>query len=187
MQLAMVAADYTPGEADQLRRAMAAWKRKGGLGPHQRATDFAHDERRATAEFAERVFKQIEGFGEYGFPESHAASFALLVYVSCWLKRIIPTPFWPALLNSQPMGFYAPAQLVQDARRHGVEVRAVDVTISQVESTLEPPDKWSRNEGGAAGIESHQRAQRRFDQAHRRSPQRTRIRQCRRSGDACAS
>ena len=109
-------------------------------------------------EYAERIFKQIEGFGEYGFPESHAASFALLAYVSCWIKRHHPDAFLAGLLNSQPMGFYAPAQLVQDARRHGVEVRAVDVTISQVESTLEPPADASDIQGGAAGIESHQRA-----------------------------
>jgi error-prone DNA polymerase len=120
MQLAILAADFTPGEADQLRRAMAAWKRKGGLGPfHERlvgrmvAKGYALD-------YAERIFKQIEGFGEYGFPESHAASFALLVYVSAWLKCHHPDAFLAALLNSQPMGFYAPAQLVRDARAHGV-------------------------------------------------------------------
>ena len=139
MQLAIVAADYTPGEADQLRRSMAAWKRKGGLGPHKERLISRMTAKGYALEYAERIFKQIEGFGEYGFPESHAASFALLAYVSCWIKRHHPDAFLAGLLNSQPMGFYAPAQLVQDARRHGVEVRAVDVTISQVESTLEPP------------------------------------------------
>jgi error-prone DNA polymerase len=138
MQLAILAADFTPGEADQLRRAMAAWKRKGGLGPfHERlvgrmvAKGYAPD-------YAERIFKQIEGFGEYGFPESHAASFALLVYVSAWLKCHHPDAFLAALLNSQPMGFYAPAQLVRDARDHGVPVRPVCVLRSQWDSTLEP-------------------------------------------------
>ena len=138
MQLAIVAADYTPGEADQLRRSMAAWKHKGGLGPHKVRLISRMTAKGYTLEYAERIFKQIEGFGEYGFPESHAASFALLAYVSCWIKRHHPDAFLAGLLNSQPMGFYAPAQLVQDARRHGVEVRPVDVTVSQVESTLEP-------------------------------------------------
>jgi error-prone DNA polymerase len=137
MQIAMIAADFTPGEADALRRSMAAWKRRGGLGHyHQqlvgRMVDKGYD-----ADFAERIFKQIEGFGEYGFPESHAAGFALLAYVSSWLKCHHPDAFLAALLNSQPMGFYAPAQLVRDARAHGVEVRPVDVTISGCESSLE--------------------------------------------------
>ncbi len=137
MQLAIVAADYTPGEADQLRRSMAAWKRKGGLGPHKERLISRMTAKGYALEYAERIFKQIEGFGEYGFPESHAASFALLAYVSCWIKQHHPDAFLAGLLNSQPMGFYAPAQLVQDARRHRVEVRAVDVMASQVESTLE--------------------------------------------------
>jgi error-prone DNA polymerase len=123
MQLAILAADFTPGEADQLRRAMAAWKRKGGLGPFHERWSAAWWPRATSAEFAERIFKQIQGFGEYGFPESHAASFALLVYVSAWLKCHHPDAFLAALLNSQPMGFYAPAQLVRDAREHGVQVR----------------------------------------------------------------
>ena len=137
MQLAMLAADFTPGEADSLRRAMAAWKRKGGLGPFQDRLVGRMVEKGYKAEFAEALFKQIQGFGEYGFPESHAASFALLAYVSSWIKRHHPDAFLAALLNSQPMGFYAPAQLVRDARAHGVEVRAVDVSISDVEATLE--------------------------------------------------
>jgi error-prone DNA polymerase len=137
MQLAILAADFTPGEADQLRRAMAAWKRKGGLGPfHERLVGRMVAKGYET-EYAERIFKQIEGFGEYGFPESHAASFALLVYVSAWLKCHHPDAFLAALLNSQPMGFYAPAQLVRDAREHGVVVRPVDVLRSSWDSVLE--------------------------------------------------
>ncbi|MBL8327913.1 MAG: error-prone DNA polymerase [Rubrivivax sp.] len=138
MQLAILAADFTPGEADQLRRAMAAWKRKGGLEPfHERLVGrMLH--KGYTEEFAERIFKQIQGFGEYGFPESHAASFALLVYASAWLKRWHPDAFLAALLNSQPMGFYAPAQLVRDAREHGVTVLPVDVNLSAWETILEP-------------------------------------------------
>ena len=123
MQLAIVAAGFTPGEADQLRRAMAAWKRKGGLGPFEERLIRGMRERGYAEEFARRIFQQILGFGEYGFPESHAASFALLVYVSAWLKRHEPAAFAAALINSQPMGFYAPSQIVQDARRHGVDVR----------------------------------------------------------------
>jgi error-prone DNA polymerase len=137
MQLAILAADFTPGEADQLRRAMAAWKRKGGLGPFHERLVGRMVEKGYTRDYAERIFKQIEGFGEYGFPESHAASFALLVYVSAWLKCHHPDAFLAALLNSQPMGFYAPAQLVRDAREHGVAVRPVDVTRSDWDSTLE--------------------------------------------------
>jgi len=137
MQLAILAADFTPGEADQLRRAMAAWKRKGGLGPFHERLVGRMVAKGYTQEYAERIFKQIEGFGEYGFPESHAASFALLVYVSAWLKRHHPDAFLAALLNSQPMGFYAPAQLVRDAREHGVTVLPVDVTVSAWDSELE--------------------------------------------------
>ena len=137
MQLAVLAADFTPGEADSLRRAMAAWKRKGGLGPFHERLVGRMVEKGYDLEFAERIFKQIEGFGEYGFPESHAASFALLVYVSCWIKRHHPDAFLAALLNSQPMGFYAPAQLVRDAREHGVSVWPVDVRISEWDSGLE--------------------------------------------------
>ncbi len=139
MQLAILAADFTPGEADSLRRAMAAWKRKGGLGPFHERLVGRMVEKGYPVDFAERIFKQIEGFGEYGFPESHAASFALLVYVSAWLKRHHPDAFLAALLNSQPMGFYAPAQLVRDAREHGVTVLPVDVLRSAWDSALEPP------------------------------------------------
>lgn len=137
MQLAILAADFTPGEADQLRRAMAAWKRKGGLGPFHERLVGRMVAKGYPPDYAERIFKQIEGFGEYGFPESHAASFALLVYVSAWLKCHHPDVFLAALLNSQPMGFYAPAQLVRDAREHGVTVLPVDVTRSDWDSTLE--------------------------------------------------
>jgi error-prone DNA polymerase len=137
MQLAIVAAGFTPGEADALRRAMAAWKRKGGLGHFEERLIRGMRERGYAEEFARQIFRQILGFGEYGFPESHAASFALLVYVSAWLKRHEPAAFAAALINSQPMGFYAPSQLVQDARRHGVEVRPVDVFASDWDCTLE--------------------------------------------------
>jgi error-prone DNA polymerase len=137
MQIAIVAAGFTPGEADQLRRAMAAWKRKGGLEPFRDRLLAGMRERGYGDEFAEALYRQIQGFGEYGFPESHAASFALLAYDSAWLKRHEPAAFLLGLLNSQPMGFYSPSQLVQDARRHGVEVRPVDVVLSGWESRLE--------------------------------------------------
>ena len=138
MKIAIVAAGFTPSEADKLRRAMATFKRVGTIGTFQRKMIdgmLANGYERA---FAERCFQQIEGFGKYGFPESHAASFALLVYASAWLKCHYPDAFAAALLNAQPMGFYAPAQIVRDARDHGVEVRAPDVNHSQWDSTLEP-------------------------------------------------
>ncbi|TXH17107.1 MAG: error-prone DNA polymerase, partial [Gammaproteobacteria bacterium] len=137
MQLAVVAAGFTPGEADQLRRAMAAWRRKGGLEPFEEKLLTGMRERGYDAAFAQRLFAQIRGFGEYGFPESHAASFALLVYVSAWLKCHHPAAFLCALLNSQPMGFYAPSQLVQDARRHDVEVRPATALDSHWEAQIE--------------------------------------------------
>jgi error-prone DNA polymerase len=138
MQLAIIAADFTPGEADQLRRSMAAWKRKGGLGHFRERLVETMVKNKYPREFAERIFEQIQGFGEYGFPESHAASFALLAYFSAWLKCHEPAAFTCGLLNSLPMGFYGPAQLLGDARRHGVEARGVDVTISDWDCTLEP-------------------------------------------------
>lgn len=138
IKLAMVAAGFTPGEADQLRRAMAAWKRRGGLEPYEKKLMQGMQARGYRREFAERVYRQILGFGDYGFPESHAASFALLVYVSAWLKCYHPAAFCAALINSLPMGFYAPAQLVRDAREHGVEVRPADVNHSDWDCTLEP-------------------------------------------------
>ena len=137
MQIAMLAAGFTPGEADQLRRSMAAWKRKGGLGPFHARIIEGMTARGYELEFAEQIFRQIEGFGEYGFPESHAASFALLVYVSAWLKRHEPAAFLCAMLNSQPLGFYSSSQLVQDARRHGVVVLPVDIACSAVECCIE--------------------------------------------------
>ena len=150
MQLAMVAAGFTPGEADALRRSMAAWRRKGGLEQFEQRLKDGMRKRGYPPEFAERIYRQILGFGEYGFPESHSASFALLVYVSSWIKRHHPAAFCAALLNSQPMGFYAPAQLVQDARRHGVEVRPVDVKASDWDCTLEA-GSGSRTERPPAG------------------------------------
>jgi error-prone DNA polymerase len=137
MELAMVAAGFTPGEADRLRRSMAAWKRSGGLEPFEERLKSGMRRNGYRAEFADALYRQILGFGEYGFPESHSASFALLVYVSAWIKCHHPAAFCAALLNSQPMGFYAPAQLAQDARRHGVEVRAPDVQASEWDCTLE--------------------------------------------------
>ena len=138
MQLAMLAAGFGAGEADQLRRAMAAWKRKGGLEKFHDKLINGMLERGYQPEFAEALFSQIEGFAEYGFPESHAASFALLAYASAWMKCHHPAAFLAALLNSQPMGFYSASQLVQDARRHGVEIRPVDVMVSDWEASLEP-------------------------------------------------
>ena len=137
MQVAMLAAGFSAGEADGLRRAMAAWKRKGGLEKYYSKIVDGMTARGYEQAFAESIFEQIKGFSEYGFPESHSASFALLVYASCWIKCHEPAAFLAALLNSQPLGFYSPSQLVQDARRHGVEVRPVDVMHSDVESTLE--------------------------------------------------
>src|SRR5438477_3819591 len=138
MQMAIVAAGFSPAKADKLRRAMATFRRSGTI--HKLKDDFingmlGNDYER---EFAERCFKQIEGFGEYGFPESHAASFAILVYVSSWVKWYFPEAFAAALLNAQPMGFYAPAQLVRDAREHKVDVRPPDINASDWDCTLEP-------------------------------------------------
>jgi len=138
MKIAIVAAGFTPSEADKLRRAMATFKRVGTIGTFQRKMIDGMLANGYQRSFAERCFQQIEGFGEYGFPESHAASFALLVYASAWLKCHYPDAFATALLNAQPMGFYAPAQIVRDAREHGVEVRSPDVNHSQWDSTLEP-------------------------------------------------
>jgi error-prone DNA polymerase len=137
MQIAMLAGGFTPGEADQLRRAMAAWKRKGQLDQFQHKLTQGMLANGYTEEFAQQICQQVQGFAEYGFPESHAASFALLAYASSWLKCHEPEAFLAALLNSQPMGFYAPAQLVQDSRRHGVAVLPVDVQASSWEATLE--------------------------------------------------
>ncbi|MBT2325683.1 error-prone DNA polymerase [Variovorax paradoxus] len=139
MQIAMIAAKFTPDKADRLRRSMAAWKRKGGVEKFREPLVEGMVDNGYNREFAEAIFKQVQGFGEYGFPESHAASFALLVTVSSWLKLHEPACFLAAMLDSQPMGFYSPSQLIQDARRHGVEVRPVDVTESELDCTLETP------------------------------------------------
>ena len=173
MRLAVVAADYTPGEADQLRRDMAAWHRTGRIDRHRDRLVTRMMAKGIAREFAERVFEQIRGFGDYGFPESHAASFALIAYATAWLRCHYPEVFVCSLLNAQPMGFYTPATIVDDAIRHGVEVRPIDVTASAWDCTLEPidapasrparrpPDRvrreaerevrgWSRRAGGQA-------------------------------------
>lgn len=137
MKIAIVAGGFRPGEADELRRAMATFKRTGTIGNYRKRMVDGMILRGYEKDFAERCFKQIEGFGEYGFPESHAASFALLVYASCWFKTFYPDVFCAAILNSQPMGFYQPAQLVRDARDHGVEIREVDVNFSGWDCALE--------------------------------------------------
>ncbi|MER8481628.1 error-prone DNA polymerase [Mesorhizobium sp. M1322] len=137
MKIAIVAGGFRPGEADELRRAMATFKRTGTIGNYRKRMVDGMVLRGYEKDFAERCFKQIEGFGEYGFPESHAASFALLVYASCWFKTFYPDVFCAAILNSQPMGFYQPAQLVRDARDHGVEIREVDVNFSGWDCALE--------------------------------------------------
>ena len=151
MKLAMVAADYTPGEADQLRRDMAAWRRSGRIERHRDRLVSRMLAKGIAREFAERVFDQIRGFGEYGFPESHAASFALIAYATSWLRCHYPDVFTCSLLNAQPMGFYTPATIVDDAIRHGVEVRPVDVTASDWDCTLEPmgAGEESTGPGGA--------------------------------------
>ncbi|WP_213663412.1 error-prone DNA polymerase [Stutzerimonas stutzeri] len=138
MELAIIAADYSPGEADELRRSMAAWKRHGGLEHHRERLTARMLDKHYEPEFITRIFEQIKGFGSYGFPESHAASFALLTYASSWLKCHEPAAFACALINSWPMGFYSPDQVLQDARRHGIEVRPVDVCHSDWDCSLEP-------------------------------------------------
>ena len=162
MKLAVVAADYTPGEADQLRRDMAAWHRTGRIDRHRDRLVTRMMAKGIAREFAERVFEQIRGFGDYGFPESHAASFALIAYATAWLRCHYPEVFVCSLLNAQPMGFYTPATIVGDAVRHGVEVRPVDVTASAWDCTLEPlgkpafrparqvPGRTGRGQGAAA-------------------------------------
>jgi error-prone DNA polymerase len=143
IRLAMVAADYTPGEADQLRRDMAAWRRTGRIERHRERLIRRMTAKGIEPEFAERVFEQIRGFGEYGFPESHAASFALIAYATAWMKCHYPDVFVCALLNAQPMGFYSPSTLIEDAKRHGVEVLPVDALRSQWDCTLEPRGEHS--------------------------------------------
>jgi error-prone DNA polymerase len=138
MRLAVVAGDYTPGEADQLRRDMAAWRRSGRIEKHRERLVTRMEQKGIAREFAERVFEQIRGFGEYGFPESHAASFALIAYATCWMRKHYLPEFTCSLLNAQPMGFYSPATIVGDAQRHGLTIRPVDVARSNWDSTLEP-------------------------------------------------
>ncbi len=160
MQIAVVAAGFTAGEADQLRRSMAAWKRRGGLEPFRERLLTGMSANGYSAEFAESIYRQILGFGEYGFPESHAASFALLTYFSCWLKCHEPAAFFAALLNSQPMGFYQPAQLVQEARRNGVTILPPDALRSDWDCTLE------RAAGGTLAIRIGLRLVRSLPSAH---------------------
>jgi len=136
MQIAIEAAGYSPGDADQLRRSMAAWKRRGGLEPHRERLTAGMLARGYTQAFAEKLFEQIKGFGSYGFPESHAASFALITYASCWLKCHEPAAFAAALINSMPLGFYTPDQILQDARRHGIRVLPVDACYSDWDCAL---------------------------------------------------
>lgn len=171
MELAIIAADYSPGEADELRRSMAAWKRHGGLEHHRERLTARMLAKHYEPEFITRIFEQIKGFGSYGFPESHAASFALLTYASSWLKCHEPAAFACALINSWPMGFYSPDQVLQDARRHGIEVRPVDVCHSDWDCSLEPGAEAqpairlglrmirSLREADARGIESARRTQ----------------------------
>src|SRR5690606_33513832 len=137
MKVAIVAAGFTPTEADELRRSMATFKYKGMMSHFERKLIDGMTRKGYTEEYARRVFRQPEGFGSYGFPESHAVSFALLVYVSSWLKCYYPEVFACALLNSMPMGFYQPAQIVSDARNHGVTILPIDVNHSQWDNTLE--------------------------------------------------
>ena len=144
MELSMLAAGFSAEQADELRRAMAAWKRKGGLGPFEQKLTQGMLKNGYSADFAARIFRQIQGFGEYGFPESHAYSFALIAYESAWLKCHEPEAFLAAMLNSQPMGFYGPSQLIQDARRHGVQVLPPDVTVSDWDCTLEMVNEPNR-------------------------------------------
>ena len=152
MQIAMLAAGFSPGESDSLRRSMAAWKRKGGVHKfHDRLVN-GMVERGYATEFAEGIFKQIEGFGEYGFPESHAASFALITYVSCWLKHHEPACFLTAMLNSQPLGFYSASQLVQDAKRHGIRVLPVDVMHSHWDCGMEAEADAARQQAVRLGL-----------------------------------
>lgn len=138
MQIAVTAANFTPGEADELRRVMGAWQRTGKMGVYRDKLMRGMRAKGYSPEFAEQIYKQIEGFGEYGFPESHSASFALLTYFSSWLKCHRPAAFIAGLINSQPMGFYQPAQLLEQAKRQEVNVLPVDVTVSDYDCTLEP-------------------------------------------------
>ncbi len=156
MKMAMEAAKFTPEEANGLRRSMATFRNLGTVGSYGLKFVEGMVRRGYDPEFAQRCFKQIEGFGSYGFPESHAVSFAKLVYVSAWIKCHYPDVFCAALLNSQPMGFYQPAQLVRDAKEHGVEVRGPDVMLSGWDSKLEPANPPSPSWGGIADAQHRQ-------------------------------
>lgn len=145
MQVAVDAAGFTPGGADQLRRSMAAWERRGGLEPHRDKLLAGMLARGYSREYAEQTFERIKGFGSYGFSESHAASFALVTYASCWLKCHEPEAYAASLINSQPMGFYTPDQILQDARRKGIRVLPVDVRHSDWDCTLEFVDGNTRS------------------------------------------
>src|SRR6185503_17078094 len=158
MRLAMIAADYTPGEADQLRRDMAAWHRTGRMERHRERLITRMQAKGIAIEFAERVFEQIRGFGEYGFPESHASSFALIAYATSWLRRHYLPEFTCSLLNAMPMGFYSAATIVGDAQRHGMEVRPIDVAASEWDCTLEAVDERSESMGGGSPAGSAGRA-----------------------------
>jgi error-prone DNA polymerase len=153
MELLRVAADFTPGEADHLRRSMAAWKRRGGLEQFKDRIFEGMKKNHYSEEFAQRIYQQIQGFGEYGFPESHSYSFALLAYVSSWLKHHHPEIFTCSLLNSQPMGFYQPSQLIQDVQKHGVHVLPADVTVSEWHCTLEANDTSQASDPGTRKLD----------------------------------
>ena len=176
MKIAIVAAGFTPAEADKLRRAMATFRRAGTIQTFQVKMVEGMVARGYEREFAERCFRQIEGFGEYGFPESHAASFALIVYASCWMKCRYPDVFAAAMLNAQPLGFYAPAQLVRDAREHGVEVREVDVNLSDWDCTLEKFPSPLAGKVAAAGRRMRGRRVSALRRALRRDPATPRFR-----------
>lgn len=172
MELAIIAAQYTPGEADELRRSMAAWKRHGGLEHHRQKLSERMLAKHYSPQYIERIFEQIKGFGSYGFPESHAASFALLTYASSWLKCHEPAAFACALVNSWPMGFYSPDQVLQDVRRHGIEVRPVDVRYSDWDCSLE--DNGQAQPAIRLGLRMirglREEVAQRIVQAHQRSP-----------------
>ena len=175
MQLAVVAADYTPGEADQLRRDMAAWRRSGRIERHRDRLISRMMAKGIERAFAERVFDQIRGFGEYGFPESHAASFALIAYATSWIRCHYPDVFTCSLLNAQPMGFYSPATIVDDAKRHGIEIHPVDILHSDWHCTLERQDPHPRHFAVRMGLRyvkglSRTRDWTRIDAARRHAP-----------------
>ncbi len=171
MQIAIVGAGYSGGEADQLRRDMSAWRRNGNLERHKARLQRGFSERGITQDFTDRLFQQIRGFAEYGFPESHAASFALLVYASSWLKVHHPAEFAAALVNSQPMGFYSPSTILRDAQKHGVKV------LSRWSITASDWDWHDRSGGDSRRIAARQRARGRGGETNRRGAARTTVRE----------